>query len=86
MASAYKSLQCTGQLVCLIANTLVLPDGERIQITVVYRSLSVSTDTMLNVMSGILSQITVRDIPSIVLGDFNEDLTIPDSRLLRLMS
>ena len=77
----------TGILIEAVSCTLVLPNGERLQITLVYRSPSVSTDNMLSLMSGILSQITVRDIPSIVLGDFNEDLlTIPDSRLLHLMS
>ena len=73
----------TGILIEAVSSTLVLPNGERLQITLVYRSPSVSTDIMLNVISGILGQITVRDMPSIVLGDFNEDLlTIPDSRLL----
>ena len=77
----------TGILIEAVSSTLVLPNGERLQITLVYRSPSVSTDIMLNVIEGILGQITVRDIPSIVLGDFNEDLlTIPDSKLLHLMS
>ena len=76
-----------GILIEAVSSTLVLPNCERLQITLVYRSPSVSTDNVLSLMSGILSQITVRDIPSSVLGDFNEDLlTIPDSRLLHLMS
>ena len=38
-------------------------------------------------MSSILSHISDSDIPSIVVGDFHEDiLNVPDSRILSLMS
>ena len=67
--------------------TLSLPNNKQLQVTVVYRSPSVPTSTLLTVMSNILSQSTTSSMPSIILGDFNEDLLVnSDSQLLSLMS
>ena len=67
--------------------TLSLPNNKQLQVTVVYRSPSVPTSTLLTVMSNILRQSTTSSMPSIILGDFNEDLLVnSDSQLLSLMS
>ena len=77
----------SGILIEALSTTLLLPNGSSIQLTVVYRSPSVSIDNLLHVMSGLLSHLESYNMPSIVLGDFNEDLLAkPDSRLLTLMS
>ncbi len=70
-----------------ISATLLLPSGEHLQVTLVYRSPSISTDNHFNIMSAILNRLTRSGLPSIVLGDFNDDiLANPDSRLVSLMS
>ena len=75
----------SGILIEAISTTLMLPNGEYLQLTVVYRSPSVSTDNLLNIMSVILSHLMGFDIPCIVLGNFNEDhFAKPDSRLVSL--
>lgn len=67
--------------------TLILPNHKQLQVTVVYRSPSVPTSILLTVMSSILNPMTSSSIPSIVLGDFNEDnLAKTDSRIANLMS
>ena len=76
----------SGILIEAISTTLALPNHRHLQVTVVYRSPSVSVTVLVSVMSGILSQIP-SDIPSVILGDFNYDLlTKPDSPLTSLMS
>ena len=54
--------------------TLILPNHKQIEVTLVYRSPSVPTSTLLTVLPSILSQLTTSSIPSIILDDFNEDL------------
>ena len=39
-----------------------------------YRSPSVSLDAFLSALDAILNHIAMSDIPTVVLGDFNEDL------------
>ena len=46
-----------------------------------------SLDAFLSALVAILNHITMSNIPTVVLGDFNEDLLQkPDSRVLSLMS
>ena len=69
-----------------LTTTLVLPNHKQLQVTVVYRSPSVSSNILMDIMSGILSQMAASDLPSIVLGDFNDDLlTTANSPLTSLM-
>ena len=66
---------------------LTLPNHKQIEVTLIYRSPSVPISTLLTALSSILSQLTTLCIPSIILGDFNEDLlTKSDLRLPNLMS
>ena len=53
---------------------LVLPNLTRIQITLVYRSPSVSQTTFKTVLSRLLRHMAMCNSTCIVLGDFNEDL------------
>lgn len=64
----------------------MLPNQKVLQVTLVYRSPSVSMNVLLNVLPHIISQISSNNCPSVVLGDFNVDLaTQIDSPLIRLM-
>ena len=66
---------------------LTMPNHKQIEVTLIYRSPSVSISTLLTVLSNILSQLTTLCVPSIILGDFNEDLLAKsDLRLPNLMS
>ena len=66
---------------------LTTPNHKQIEVTLIYRSPSVSISTLLTVLSSILSQSTTLCVPSIILGDFNEDLLAKsDLRLPNLMS
>ena len=70
-----------------ITTTLLLPNSCRLQVALVYRSPCVSLNEFLSALATVLDHVAVSDIPSVVLGDFNEDLLQkPDSRVLRLMS
>ena len=44
------------------------------QITVVYRSPSVSQATLINLLTRLLTRIIACAIPRLILGDFNEDI------------
>ena len=69
-----------------LLTVLTLPTGQSIHLTLVYRSPSVSVDNLLDAMYCILSHSQTFDMPSIVLGDFNEDIvTKPNSKLAALM-
>ena len=55
--------------------------------TSVQNTTCVSLDAFLSALATVLDHVAVSDIPSVVLGDFNEDLLQkPDSRVLSLMS
>lgn len=70
-----------------VTTTLLLPNACRLQVALVYRSPSVSLDAFLGALATVLNHVAMSDIPTVVLGDFNEDLLQkPDSRVLRLMS
>ena len=67
--------------------TLTLPTNAQLQVALVYRSPSVPTSTLVTVMSNILNQLRMANMPTIVLGDFNDDLLAkPESRLASFMS
>ena len=95
MMSVHPSMQVSevtnfplnGVLIEATTAMLTLPNHSQLQITLVYRPPSVPTSTLLTVMSSILTCSVSSSIPSIVLGDFNEDLiTCPATQLLSLMS
>ena len=66
--------------------TLTLPNNDKLQVILAYRSPNVPINTHATVMSSILNQ-SKAYMPTIVLGDFNEDLLAkPESRLASLMS
>jgi len=66
---------------------LLLPNATHLQVVLMYRSPSVSSDAFLSALAAILNLIAISNIPSVVLADFNEDLLQkPDSRILSLMS
>ena len=86
-ASNETEFSPSGVLIEALSTTLLLPNGCSIRLTVVYRSPSVSIDNLLCMMSGLLHHLESYDMPSIVLGDFNEDLLAkPNSRMVTLMS
>lgn len=70
------SLNCPGILIEAVGTTLLLRNGEHLQITVVYRSPTASTNNLLNAMSAILNQLTSTGLRSVVLGNFNDDLLV----------
>ena len=70
-----------------VTTTLLLPNACRLQVALVYRSPSVSLDAFLGALATVLSHVAMSDFPTVVVGDFNEDLLQkPDSRVLSLMS
>ena len=86
-ASNETEFSPSGVLIEALSTTLLLPNGCSIRLTVVYRSPSVSIDNLLCMMFGLLHHLESYDMPSIVLGDFNEGLLAkPNSRMVTLMS
>ncbi len=66
--------------------TLSLPSKKQVQITVIYRSPCVTMTALLPALSSIIDSLSMT-IPSIILGDFNDDLiTKTDMRLQNFMS
>lgn len=93
MISLHQSIQTThisifspiAVLIEAISTILILPNNTQLQITLVYRSPSTPITTVINLLSTILDQQS--DIPSLVLGDFNDDLLAnPNSHLVNFMS
>ena len=69
-----------------VTTTVLLLNSSYFQLCVIYRPPSTSIDALVTVMSIILSRVTLSDILSVVMGDFNENLLLkPGSRLLSLM-
>ena len=70
-----------------VTTTLLLPNTCCLQVALLYRSPSVSLNAFLSALATMLNQIATSNIPTIILGDFNEDLLQnPDSSILSLMS
>ena len=71
----------------LMITVLRLPSGQCFQLTVIYRSPSVSVDTVLETITNLSRYSQIPDMVSAIMGDFNEDLLLkPDSKLAGLMS
>ena len=62
-ASNETEFSPSGVLIEALSTTLLLPNGCSIQLTVVYRSPSVSTDNLLCMMSGLLRHSESYDVP-----------------------
>ena len=60
--------------------------GKRLQVAVVYRSPSVPMRQLVQFMTGLLQHVSVTGIPTVILGDFNDDVLYGhDSHLQALM-
>ena len=71
----------------IMVTVLRLPSGQSFRLTVIYRSPSVSVDTVLEIMTNLLSSNKYPDMVSIIMGDFNEDLLQKtDSKLASLIN
>ena len=71
----------------VVSATSVLPNASHVHIVLVYRSPSVPLQTLITFLSQVLDRVSVFSIPSVVLGDFNENvLSGSDSQLIDLMS
>lgn len=67
--------------------TLTLPNASHMQVIALYRSLSVPLQGLTTTLHRILAFASTVDIPTIVLGDFNEDiLSQRNSSIVSLMS
>ena len=70
-----------------VSATVQLPNGENLQIALVYRSPSVPQTTFITLLTRLLTHVTLCTTPCVILGDFNEDnLHCQDSAILSLMS
>ena len=70
-----------------ISVTVKLPNGENLQIALVYRSPSVPQTTFITLLTRLLTHVTRCATPCVILGDFNEDiLHYQNSAILSLMS
>ena len=68
-----------------ISITILLANNRPIQIALLYRSPSVPLQTLTSLLSRVLNHIST-SLPSIVLGDFNEDILHTDCRITSFMS
>ena len=65
-------------------STILLTNNTQIQITLLYRSPSIPLQTFTDLLSRVLNRISTSSLPTIILGDFNEDVwhyTESDSRI-----
>ena len=70
-----------------VSTILLLPNSKRLQVVLLYRSPVVPLQSLINFLSQVLDRVVVSGIPSIVLGDFNENiLGNHECRLVSLMS
>ena len=70
-----------------ISTTLLLANNIQIQIALLYRSPSVLAEAFVNLLSRVLTHMSNFSIPSIILGDFNDDVLLhTDSRISSFMS
>ena len=69
-----------------VSTILLLPNSNRL-LLVLYRSPVVQLQTVVNFLSHLLNRVAVSGVPSIVLGDFNDNiLSGHQSRVVSLMS
>ena len=69
-----------------ISTTILLANNRPVQIALLYRSPSVPLQTLTSLLSRVLNHISTSSLPSIVLGDFNEDVLHTDCRITSFMS
>ena len=72
-----------------LSTTLLLSNNTQIQVTLLYRSPSIPLQTLTDLLSRVLNRISTSSLPTIILGDFNEDVlhhTESDSRIMNFMS
>ena len=70
-----------------VSTILLLPDTTQIHVALLYRSPSVPLQTLTSLMSRVLNHVSRSSLPSVVLGDFNEDiLHQSSSRVVTFMS
>ena len=70
-----------------VSTILLLPNSSRLHLVLLYRSPVVQLQTLVDFLSGLLNIVAVSGIPSIVLGDFNDNiLSGHQSRVVSLMS
>ena len=74
MPASETTCRVSGIHIEAVSATLILPNQALLQVTVVYRSPSVPMNVLLDVLSSILNKLPAFDIPSVMLGDFNDDL------------
>ena len=68
----------------IVTTQLVLPTA--VQLALVYRSLSVPVTTFLIGLANLLNDHLCHDLPTIILGDFNDDIKDnAPSKVLRLV-
>ena len=65
-------------------STLTLSNANKIQVFVLYRSPNVALQILLTTISRMLVYTSNADLPTLILGDFNEDQ--PNSSIVRLKS
>ena len=67
--------------------TLLLGNGTSVQLVLIYRSPSVSVQALISLLTTILDDVSMSAIPTVVLGDFNEDcMSSSPSPILSFMS
>ena len=70
-----------------VCTSLTLPNDNHMQVLALYRSPSVNLQALTNMLSRILDYVLATDMPTVILGDFNEDIVShPDSSIVSLMS
>ena len=70
-----------------VATTLTLPSANQLQVLLLYRSPSMPSQALIVMLSRILTHASTTNIPTIILGDFNENLLDqPNMNIVSLMS
>ena len=68
-------------------STLTLSNGNKMNISVIYRSPTVPLQALTTMLSTLLAYVSTANLPTVILGDFNEDiLSRPNSSIVSLMS
>ena len=71
----------------VIVTTLSLPNAKCLQIALLYRSPSVPMQQLIVTLTGVLNDVSMSNVPTVILGDFNVDLLDqPQSPIVSLMS
>ena len=80
-------LVCTATGIEAVSATIQLTGADSLQMAVVYRSPSLAQATLITLLTRLLTHLTISTLPCVVLGDFNEDISVcENSAILNLMS